>query len=67
MTEELMAEMNINKILVAILESVGPVRVPTLTLLDAANNDKELVLTYDEQEPPSFIISIKDKDGTASN
>ena len=63
MTETMMADINLNKILIAILEAVGPVKVPTLTLLDAGNEDKELVLTYDEEEPPSFIISIKDKDG----
>ena len=61
-----MPEINLNKILIAILESVGEVKIPALNLLDAGNEDKELVLTYDEQEPPMFIISIKDKDGSSN-
>ena len=66
MTETMMADISLNKILIAILESIGPVTIPTLTLLDAGNEDKELVLTYDEQEPPVFIVSIKDKDGNGN-
>ena len=64
--ETMMPEINLNKILIAVLESVGEVKIPALTLLDAGNEDKELVLTYDEQEPPMFIISIKDKDGSSN-
>ena len=60
MTEDLIAQMSTNKVLVAILETLGSVKVPTLTFLDAANQDKELVITYDE-EPPAFVFSLKDK------
>ena len=60
MTEDLIAQMSTNKVLVAILETLGSVKVPTLTFLDAANQDKELVITY-EEEPPSFVFSLKDK------
>ena len=63
MTEDLVAEMSINKVLIAILETLGTVTVPTLTFLDAANVDKELVITY-EEEPPSFVFSLKDKDAS---
>lgn len=66
MTEDLISNININKILIAILEEVKEVRVPSIAILDAGNTDKELVLTY-EEEPPSFIISLRNKnDGNAN-
>jgi len=34
--------------------------VPTLTFIDAANSDKELVINYDE-ESLSFVFSLKGK------
>jgi hypothetical protein len=58
--EEVIASLSTNKILVAILESLGKVSVPTLTFLDASNEDKELVIDYDE-EGPSFVFSVKAK------
>ena len=66
MTEELVAQMSTNKVLVAILETLGKVTVPTLTFIDAANSDKELVIDYNE-EPPSFVFSLRDKDGNKDN
>lgn len=64
MNEDVMAEISVNKLLIAILESIGPVTIPTLTLLDAANVDKQIVLSYDEEEPPSFIVSLRDVNGS---
>lgn len=64
MTDEvndLVASLNINKVLIAILETLGEVSVPTLTFLDAANKDKELVVDYDE-DGPSFTFKLKDKE-----
>lgn len=66
MTEELVAQMSTNKVLVAILETLGKVTVPTLTFIDAANSDKELVIDYNE-DPPSFIFSLRDKNGNQDN
>jgi len=66
MTEELVAQMSTNKVLVAILETLGKVTVPTLTFIDAANSDKELVIDYNE-EPPSFVFSLRDKNGNQNN
>lgn len=65
MTEEIegvIESVSINQILVAILEEHGSVKVPTLTFLDAAKTDKELVINYDE-EGPSFTFSLRSKDG----
>ena len=66
MTEDIMANVNLNKILIAILEQVKEIKIPTDKLLDASNTDKELVLTYDDQDTPMFIITIRDKDGTSN-
>lgn len=49
MTEEIVQQMSLNKILVAILEEHGPLVVPTLKFIDAANADKELVVDYDNE------------------
>ena len=66
MTEDIISNVNINKILIAILEEIKEVRVPSIAILDAGNTDKELVLAY-EEEPPSFIISLRNKnDGNAN-
>lgn len=65
MTEEIegvIQSISMNQILIAILESQGSVKVPTLTFLDAAKTDKELVIDYDE-EGPSFTFSLRSKDG----
>lgn len=58
--EGIIESVSINQILVSILEEHGKVTVPTLKFLDAANVDKELVISYDE-EPPSFTFSLRDK------
>lgn len=57
---EVVAALNLNKVLIAILDTLGSVTVPTLTFIDAATADKELVVTYDE-DTLSFIFSLKDK------
>ena len=58
--EGLIQSVSINQILVSILESQGKVTVPTLTFLDAAQTDKELVIDYDE-DGPSFTFSLRNK------
>jgi hypothetical protein len=57
--DEIAKSLNINKILISVLESVGEVRVPALTFLDG-NDDKVLVVEYDEVNS-SFIFKLKDK------
>lgn len=58
--EEVLAEFSINKVLLAILETLGEVTVPTLAFLEAGNSDKGLVVEYDE-DGPSFIFKLGDK------
>lgn len=60
--EGLVQSISINQILVSILEEHGKITVPTMRFLDAANNDKELVIDYDE-EVPSFTFSLREKNG----
>ena len=65
MTEDasnLIQSVSINQILVSILQEQGKVTVPTLTFLEAAKIDKELVIDYDE-DGPSFTFSLRSKDG----
>ena len=58
--EGLIQSISINQVLVSILEEHGELTVPTLKFLDAANNDKELVINYDENGP-SFTFSLREK------
>ena len=63
MTEDLegvIQAISINQVLVALLEEYGKLTVPSIKFLDAAKNDKELVIDYDE-EGPSFTFSLRDK------
>lgn len=60
MSEELIASMSLNKVLIAILEEHGTISVPTLRFIDAGNIEKELVVDYDD-EGPSFKFSLRDK------
>ena len=60
MSEELIASMRLNKVLIAILEENGTISVPTLRFIDAGNTEKELVVDYDD-EGPSFKFSLRDK------
>jgi hypothetical protein len=66
MTEDIIQELSLNKILVAILEEHGPISVPTLKFLDAASQDKELVVEYDD-ETLSFKFNVRGKDDNGGN
>jgi len=54
---EVQAQLTASKVLIAILETIGQVTVPTRTLFEANNKDKELVVDYDENGP-SFIFRL---------
>ena len=66
MTEEydvnaVQASLTASKVLVAILETLGSVRVETKTLVEANNKDKQLIVDYDE-EGPAFIFRLPTED-----
>lgn len=60
MSEEIIASMSLNKILIAILEEYGQLTIPTLKFVDAGKEDKELVIEYDDTDLV-FKISLRGK------
>jgi len=54
---EVQASLTASKVLVAILETLGEVRVETKVLVGAENKDKELIVDYDENGP-AFIFRL---------
>jgi hypothetical protein len=59
--EDIFKDMNLSKVLVAILETIKEINVPSITFLDAANEDKELQVDYDSDNQ-SFTFKLRDKD-----
>ena len=57
--EGLVASINMNQVLVAILEEHKKITVPTLKFLDSKISNKELVIDYDENVP-SFTFSLRE-------
>ena len=60
MTEDVIQSMSLNKILVALLEQYGSLSVPTVKFVEAANEDKELVVEYDDTDF-TFKFSLRSK------
>ena len=60
MTEDIIQSMSLNKILIALLEEYGSLSVPTLKFVEAGNQDKELVVEYDETDL-TFKFSLRSK------
>jgi hypothetical protein len=59
--EDVYAQLNIAKILVAAIESLGEISLPVKTFLNAANEDKELQVDYNEADQ-TFTFKLKEKD-----
>lgn len=60
MTEDIIKSMSLNKILIALLEQYGSLSVPTVKFVEAANEDKELVVEYDDTDF-TFKFSLRSK------
>ena len=60
MTDDIVQSMSLNKILVALLEQYGSLTVPTTKFVEAANEDKELVVEYDDTDF-TFKFSLRSK------
>lgn len=58
--EELISSISLNQVLMAVLQERGQVSVPVLNFLEMNTDNKDLVVTYDENGP-SFVFSIKDR------
>ena len=59
--EDVYAQLNIAKILVAAIESLGEISLPVENFLKAANEDKELQVDYNESDQ-TFTFKLKQKD-----
>ena len=59
--EDVYAQLNIAKILVAAIESLGELSLPVEKFLKAANEDKELQVDYNEGDQ-TFTFKLKQKD-----
>ena len=59
--EDIYAQLNIAKILVAAIESLGEISLPVSNFLNAANEDKELQVDYNESDQ-TFTFKLKQKD-----
>ncbi len=55
--EDIFKAMNASRILVAILEKIGSISVPTETFLNANNADRQLSVSYND-ETLSFEFSL---------
>lgn len=60
MSEDILQSLSLNKILVALLEEHGTLSVPTTKFVNAANEDKELVVEYDDEDL-TFKFSLRGK------
>jgi hypothetical protein len=58
--EDLLKDMNLGIVLIAILETIKEINVPSLTFLDAGKEDKELQVDYDSDNQ-SFTFRLRDK------
>jgi hypothetical protein len=59
--EDVFAQLNVSRILVAALETLGEISIPIMTVVNAENEDKELQVDYDEKNQ-SFTFKLKIKD-----
>jgi hypothetical protein len=59
--EDVYAQLNIAKILVATIESIGEISLPVANFLEATNEDKELQVDYNETDQ-TFTFKLKQKD-----
>lgn len=54
---EVQAALTASRVLVAILQTLGEVKVPTKTVFEATNKKKELLVDYDETGP-AFVFRL---------
>ena len=59
--EDVYAQLNIARILVAAIETLGEISVPVSHFLNAVNEDKELQVDYNKSDE-TFTFKLKMKD-----
>jgi hypothetical protein len=60
-SEDSIVDLNANKILIAILNTIKEVNIPALTLLDSGQTDSELQIDYDSDNQ-WFTFKLREKD-----
>jgi len=58
--EDLFKEMSLSRVLVAIMETITEISVPSKTFLNSANEDKELEVEYNS-DAQTFVFKLKEK------
>ena len=61
MTDNFPVDLNLSQLLVAILDTVGSVEIPTVKFVNASGDNKEIVVDYDD-EVPSFTFKLRNKE-----
>jgi hypothetical protein len=59
--DEVLAQLNVARILVAVVEKFGEVSVPVDSFITAVNEDKELQVDYNEEDQ-TFTFKLKSKE-----
>ena len=59
--QEIFASLNITNVLIAILEKMGEVIIPTGSFLNAVKEDRELQVDYNSDDK-TFIFKLKSKE-----
>jgi hypothetical protein len=59
--EDVYAQLNITRILIAALETLGEISVPVVKVVEAQNEDQEVQVDYDESNQ-TFTFKLKIKD-----
>lgn len=60
--DDVFAELNVARILVAVVENAGEITVPVNSFLNAVNEDKELQVDYNKDNQTfTFKLKVKDK------
>jgi hypothetical protein len=59
--EDVYAQLNITRILIAALETLGEISVPVVKIVEAQNEDQEVQVDYDESNQ-TFTFKLKIKE-----
>jgi len=59
--QDIFADMNVSKILVSILETIGEIKVATDQFINAGAENKELQVDYNDDEK-TFVFKLRDKE-----
>lgn len=64
--QDIFKNMSLSTILVAILDTLKEINVPSLTFLDAGKEEKELQVDYNSDDQ-SFSFKLRDKNAERNN